>query len=344
MDLPGERVADIAMYGRSYAEWCEWFDRMFGDGKGFALEGYKKYCQEIKESPDKLFAFAKKIISAYKRFMAGELALGEASGHFVTPSTLIIDREGKMLGTDLSFDDWCKTLEPVPCGLSSQCEFAPLPPEFLENNKKVAKIFEKAYDQYREEIVTPIAKWLESAHQAYYLIDVVDVYMAGPTGYNIQQRFAESILVTLFAKKSSGLLRKLLSFLKTSVNSVYVVATKADRIHYEFRDNLRKLAEAMLERTITGLDIKTSGFYSCAATVATELTQDGAMAGRLPEDPTNICSWPAVEIPEKWPSETDCWPERNNWRSALPKFSGRDDEAPEQQGLNNLIIEMLSLK
>lgn len=348
MDLPGERVSDFPMIGRSYREWCGWFEDTFGGVSG-SSENYNEYVKDLDSCQN-----ADEAIAAYKRFIAAELSMFALS---VTPSIVKLNREGVNLkpeGAEPSLrEGYFAALEGMCFGLSKESQFVPVTLSWLEKHGKTDAFgFKKAYDSYKREVVNPIADWLSSVSQVYYFVDVLGLLSRGPEVYNSEKKFGTAVLNQFRRfEPSSPMLRVVSdvvrSFIKTSVDAVYIVAPKIDRVLPDDISSVEGLAKNMFGRFLDSLEVKETGVYCCSAVRTTEVVEDGSsyvLQGRVTDrDGTEkVCKYKPAPIPADWP-EGDKWQIGNQWPETFPKFDKREDKAPDQHGLDDLITKMLAL-
>ena len=348
LDLPGERVADFPMLGRSYREWCEWMDQAFGGVSG-SSDSYKGYCRaaaSTTELPD-LFA-------AYRRFLADEYAACSLS---LTPSTVKLGRDAVSRAGG-SADEFLANIADVPLGLDAERQFVPLPAACFEPDapcKKWLKQFERSYGAYRRAVVDPITDWLEDVNQLFYFVDVLGLLQRGPDVYNAEKAFGTQAL-RMFARPDSanflvrGLQWLLVPFLRTHVDGAHVVATKADLVLSEKnRSRLKKLAERMFGTALRnlGLDARHVGVLSCAAVRTTdEYLREKALGARLDGNSETLTTYRAADVPEDWP-EGNAWgigDARFDFQSTFPRFDRREDRPPPHLGLQDILVRMLSLQ
>ena len=164
LDLPGERVADFPMLGRSYREWCEWMGHAFGGVFG-SSDPYKAYCEAAVSATELPELFA-----AYRRFLADEYAACSLS---LTPSTVKLGRDA-VSRTGASAEEFLANIADVPIGLDAERQFVPLPPACFKSDapcKKWLKQFERGYNAYRHAVVAPIGDWLEDVNQLEERVD-----------------------------------------------------------------------------------------------------------------------------------------------------------------------------
>ena len=139
LDLPGERVADLSMAGRSFREWCEWMEDRFCGIDGFS-QHYADYASGIEAENDR-----EAILSAYKDCVSKQYADGLLT---ITPSVLKLDMTGEFkVGERVS--DYRTNIGSTCIGIDQDNQFAPLPRAYLDSDtaehRAIVKAFKKAY-------------------------------------------------------------------------------------------------------------------------------------------------------------------------------------------------------
>ena len=353
VDVPGERIADFAMKGRSYKEWCRWMQ------KESANSDYLAYVAEVdKAGPDNLEA----LFGAYRDLLSREY--GDYAP-CITPSTVKLGLNGeKRAGDPAAFR---AAIDTVPIGFidedGASWEFVPLPEKcFLKDSQWRGLVgrFEEAYDRYARKVVRPVVEWMDGAEKLIYLVDVLTLLQCGAKACDYERQYGEAAISALCPRRgnvldrmgrwASGLLWK------TRVNSVHVVATKADCVCSQVnRDNLVILADTLLGRALKCLDRKSvkSSILPCAAVCSTKERTDGrpGLQGKL-FDPDWQCERPTVKswlpssVPSVFPGSTDEWDamiEKGefNYQFAFPWFDESQICPPKHINLNVLAEAML---
>ena len=355
LDLPGERVADLSMVGRSFCNWCEWMEAKFCGVDGYSPH-YDEYVKRVKNAVD-----AREILRAYKDCVVKQYDDGLL---MITPSILKLDingdyRVGKRKG------EFRKNIESGCVGVSEDSQFAPLPSAFFKKpsagHRSIVKAFKRAYEEYKSRIVDPIAEWLSHVDKAVYLVDVLALLREGPEAYNAELSFAEQAL-RIFRRSDSanrlvrGVQRFMGAFVRTHADGVYVVATKADTVvGFINQSRMRNLALKMMKPTLSSLGLSEDQWevLSCASVLTTdEFKEEKALRARV-EVSRDESGNPIVgetqykvnDVPLDWPDSSD-WKrgdKKYDFRPTFPKFDKKSDRPPPQLGLDKLIVKLLSL-
>ena len=356
VDVPGERIADFAMKGRSYREWCRWMQ------KDSATLTFGAYLEAVKKmGPGNEAA----LLDAYRDYIAAEYANCVPC---ITPSTvkLGIDVGSKPIGGRP--EAFRAAISSVPIGFVDEkgevCQFIPLPVECFAKDSPwhdLAKKYERAYDRYVRKIVRPVVKWMAGAEKMFYLVDMLSLLQLGPKSCESERQYGEAAISALCPRRGNVFERigKWASgFLwKTRVNTMYVVATKADCVWSQAnRDNLVVLVDSLLGRSLKFIDkrqVKTD-IISCAAVCSTKERTDGisGLQGKIPPPdnpggPVQILKWKPSDVPSVLPSTSEEWKAKIdggefNYPFAFPWFDEARICPPKQLNLDVLAEAMLS--
>lgn len=345
LDLPGERIADLTMVKRTYQAWCEWMRNQFvgqSEDEG-DYASYLENARSCKTKPDLFAAYKEYLLKSYKKL-----------SNWVTPSVVKLTRDGRST-------NFLDEIQNRPLGLDENSQFVPIPSEWFDESsdrKAWVKEFTKAYNSYKEVLVAPISNWLKDVDQLVYLVDVVNILASGPEAHSVEQKFGADVL-SLFAEKKSHMLGGsikdyLAKLFMHRLSNVFLVATKSDVAQSDDRDNLRKLAKALLGKELRSVkkDITDCNFMSCASVETVKLTKDKKghefLKARVRTDSGQIetISYPLVRIPKEWPS-IDEWEEalkegKYAHYDTFPFFDKRSNVAPPHKGLDSLLTEVLS--
>ena len=355
-DIPGERVADFAMKGRSFREWSAWM------AKESPSESFRAYLDAVRASRANGDSV---IFKAYRDFLASEYA---SYSSVITPSTVKLSLSGVSSGG--SPQEFRRAIDVTPVGFVDSSgeifEFAPLPEECFESAgawRKVVSRFARAYGKYVDAVVSPLADWMRSADKLVYLVDILGLLQAGSKACEVERQYAQAAIGALCPRESNLIeraARRASRFLwRTQIRDVYVVATKADCVWSQTnRDNLVILADSLLGRPLRFLDSKRvkSAVLSCAAVSSTRERSDGSpgLQGKLANisggdsaQHAQIVKWRPSEVPSSFPESSEDWETmikegRFNYQFAFPWFDEAQMCPPRQLGLDMLADALLS--
>lgn len=232
LDIPGERVADVAtMWNASYEEWS---DSALCEYKKVNCGWYHDYLGKVEETKGDRDS----VLFAYKGFIAKHLS---RLSFFVTPSEAMLDRKGKPidengLGVNSDDRDWLSKMNDIM--------FAPIPYELRTDKKFMAcvKDFRKEYRKYKKESrVNEIKRWCETSDQVYYLVDVLGSLERGDMGYKSTK---EQVRLATVGVTDRSFLRRIFS---SNLSKFCAVATQVDRCALEDKDNQSKIKEWLNE-------------------------------------------------------------------------------------------------
>ena len=361
VDVPGERIADFAMKGRSYREWCRW---MQGEAANSSYSTYLSEVEKIGKTGQVGDAEVEVVFKAYRDFIGREY---ESFAPCITPSTVKLGINGERRG-GRSPKEFRAAIDSVPIGFTDDngvtWQFAPLPEKcFVRGSpwNQVTRRFEKAYDKYVRQIVCPVVDWMAGAEKLFYLVDMLSLLEAGAKACDSERQYGEAAISALCPRRGNVFERigKWASgFLwKTRVNTMYVVATKADCVWSQAnRDNLVVLVDSLLGRSLKFIDkrqVKTD-IISCAAVCSTKERTDGisGLQGKIPPPdnpggPVQILKWKPSDVPSVLPSTSEEWKAKIdggefNYPFAFPWFDEARICPPKQLNLDVLAEAMLS--
>jgi predicted YcjX-like family ATPase len=303
-DFPGERVADVTMIGRGYAEWS---DLMVSSIKE---DPTKKrladpFIHEIgldKLGPDAVLAEWKLTLG---RFLRDCHAI-------ITPSTFLVDEEGTMARErvvalrslkesggdidDASIRERFAALRgknqtgilgdlELPEEFAAACcsglsgkEFAPLPDMARQHAPILAKRFEEYYESYQRQVVRPFAAHLLSCHSLVFLVDLTDILGSGVQKLNDTHDMIKKMLECIDRGRGffTSLLRKTVNIGRAPlggkwgfVDRIAFVASQADKIHPLDRDKLKPLLFDLANILTKNNGPDNIEFFTCTAVNST---------------------------------------------------------------------------
>ena len=334
-DLPGERIADVPMAGRDFAEWSEVTLTRFRSDKGYE-EQASQFLSLLKE-PGSLRE--QLTVRAYKHALA-ELALRFKG--YVSPSSFLLDQHGSYAIHDSTENLVRKRF----VGLDEEHQFAPLPPDASENNPELYRTFRKRYRAYRDKIATPIAAALKRCHGLIVLVDIPMLLTGGVGMYNDNKQMITGLLNVL--NPGQGRTRAILNRLgeallphqwrPSAITRLAFAAGKVDRVHPMDRDRVLHLLKRMVRQPAEDIDGAKVGFWNCCAVKSTEAISDTERRlcavlddGHADEERKYTVS----EVPEDWPLSWE--PGTYSFPSVRPKVPQRIDSPPRQQNLDRIL-------
>ena len=317
VDIPGERLADFAMGGRTYDAWSDALLAILS-ADGPARPMAADYFAALDRSP--LDAAA--VVTAYKRVLARYTRAGLP---MVTPSTFLVSPTGAYPTGDeplAALMDEDRLVARGVTGTDAAHEFAPLTAAARAANPPLAATFAAAFEAYRSTVCDGLWADFARCDNLLVLVDAAAVLEGGPMVYDATRHAVEQALSYLDPGHTPGTLAldalvKLVTLRHLNVAKVGrlgVVATKADAVHSENRARLLHLTEQMTSDLTTAVamrrKLKVSTFY-CAAVNA---TTDGAtypnVRGWVRPDDAAAAEYRELrssEVPTHWPPES-AWP------------------------------------
>ncbi|NLV92247.1 MAG: YcjX family protein [Firmicutes bacterium] len=314
LDLPGERIMDLSMYGSSYRTWSR------GILRRLQLE------EEYREPAEAYLRLAARpttseavLIEAYRQLLR-RLFCGYRP--MITPSTYLLPAKTD----DLTAIPQRGVFDQTFVGLGPDSQFAPLPERTLSQNRDLEKRFTQRYNAYVREIVRPMANFLRGCDSLVILVDVATVLAGGVSSYHGCRELLGEIIGALKPGDSglpSYVLREgtrltgdivpgadsLLRLAIPHINRVAFVATQVDRVHERERQKLAGLLKDMTYDLIDARKEQSWGlqvdWFACAAVASTDSKQNGMIQARLQEDKLDnvIVNYTTTPVPEYWPED-----------------------------------------
>jgi predicted YcjX-like family ATPase len=364
-DFPGERVADVTMFDKSFAEWSDTVIRGLNNDPHKAAAAEPFFEKTSKSEPT-----ADGIVDAWKLTL-GDLILNCHA--LITPSTFLIDadkgqtamerirvaRKANQKGSDDKVS--AQELKTVGCsGLPGQ-EFAPLPVSLRNSAFDITRRFSEAYEKYQERIVRPFAKNLLCCHALIFLVDISDVLGSGVQKLNDTEEIIEKLMEWIergrgflksMCRGAADLFGTIIGGKWGFTDRIAFVASKADKIHDCDRNSLELLLRDLSIRASRGLGPSDVGRFLCKSVNSTisrdgrilqgrpiRIYKDGKLA-RLPADADEI-DVSVPELPREWPDRWD--PEAYQFTDFHPKIPAAHRKPPEQAGLDAILRFALDL-
>lgn len=344
-DLPGERLADAAMLGRSYTEWSDHLLAFVHNDTP-----YRMCCEPFLQSLSQPFD-ENAVLTAYKRSLANLILSFKP---LVSPSTFLLDTKGSVARST----DAAELASTRLAGLEPGAEFAPLPASMREANPEVTARFAVRFDRYRAEVVVPFLQALRSCHSLIVLVDVPMVLAAGVGMYDDNRQILRDLFNVLdpgessFERVGRHLAKVFLPHdLRPGwITRVAFVAPKADLVHPADRDRLEGLLRRMVGKLAENRDGLKYRYFNAAAVVSTKVLpyETGRMfvgipyrdadGRRLPPGPEQ--RFTVSELPDDWPRDWSAG--QFTFPEVYPAIPTRKDCPPEQVNLDRVFDFVLN--
>jgi predicted YcjX-like family ATPase len=343
-DLPGERIADAAMLGRTFAEWsAHHLHRIESDAQ------YLAHCAEYLEAARRPGATEAELLSAYRLALA-RLVLSYKP--LISPSAFVLDARGGCARRGTAEELAAARLS----GASADAQFCPLPPERCAPGDPVFAAFAARFESYTRELVEPTLAAFRSCSALVILLDVTTVLMGGAGFYNDTQQMVGDLFDALDPGERPvfGALARRLS--KTFVPHAWrpgwitraaFVAPKADLVHPDDRDTVLRLLRDMVEpraRDCTGLTWECFNVASVCSAQERRAGGPRAMRGFLLRGPDGRVrkepgeaedQYTVSQPPDGWPLHH--WPAHEYlFPEVFPRVPARRDYPPDHLGLDAL--------
>ncbi len=340
-DLPGERLADAAMLGRSYAEWSDYvLDRLNNDTP--ARTCCEPFLQALTaDAPDEAG-----LIGRYRLSLANLIL---SLKPFVSPSTFLLDTKGTLAQRRTAAELAADRLS----GLDG-AEFAPLPAGLRAKRQEIAGLFAARFERYKTEVVQPFLLALKSCTSLVVLVDVM-MLLAGGVGMYDDNR---QILKDLFDVLDPG--ENLIGSVGRHLSNVFLprqwrpgwitrvafVAPKLDLVYPTDRDRTLSLLKRMVGKMADNRDGLTHRYFNMSAVVSTRQMPGGEGERVMVAVPSRDADgrrihrgaeqrFPVSAVPDDWPAD---WPAgRFAFPEVYPLIPTRKDYPPDQINLDAVL-------
>ena len=341
-DLPGERLADAAMLGRTYAQWSDHILTTVRDDTP-----YRTCCVpflDVVLAPNPSEA---DLVRAYKVSLANLIL---AFKPLVSPSTFLLDAAGTAARPDTP-ENLAATRH---AGLGPSSEFVPLPESLRTANPALAATFTARFAAYRDQVVVPFLHALRSCHALIVLVDVTTLLAAGVGMYDDNRAILRDLFHVLdpgenLAERVGRHVAKVLlphEWRPGWITRVAFVAPKLDLVHPADRDRVLGLLRRMVGKLAENREGLRAEFFNCAAVVSTKVLPgaegERALVGvpyrsgdgkRVPPGAEHRFAVSAV--PDDWP--LDWRPGRFVFPEVYPLVPARKDCPPDQINLDRVL-------
>ena len=340
-DMPGERLADAAMFGQSYAQWSDHWHRYTADDahQRAASAGFLDTlaCSPVVEAA---------LIDAYRLALA--TAVGEHYKPFVTPSSFLLDAAGGVAHGDTPAEIAAGRF----VGTGEATQFVPLPVAVRAAHPELTERFARHYQTYQREMVGPYLESLSRCHSLIVMVDVVEMLRSGVAMANDGRQMVrdlmrviepgESVLGTALRRLSEAVLQHRPRW----VSRIAFVAPKIDLVHPADRDRVLHLMRkhvGSLAQDHDGLECR---FFVASAVVSTKSMPGGeasrvmrglpyrdADGAKIPRGVEQ--QFPVSTVPEEWPST---WrPGDYSFPEVYPVLPAYQGYPPDQIGLDRVL-------
>ncbi len=297
LDLPGERIADVAMViHKDYEEWSDHLlDHLSQDTFG------REVVAQFRTAAASPGTGARDVVLAYRLALA-RLIL--AYKPLISPSVFFLDRTGN-LARDA---DETKLVESRRCGLDEEREFAPLPRDLRDANPELTGEMQRHYREYRKEVVLPLFRDLMSAQSLVVLIDIPSMLMAGDQRFWDERQIVVDLLRAMCSDTNSARILRTLR-LKSSLKRVAFVASKSDLVlEDDLRDGrllalLRSMNTRAAQQIWPSVEVR---WFTCSACVSTRPgSRPNTLVGQTQPGPytseRHSAEVQVSRLPEEWP-------------------------------------------
>lgn len=340
-DLPGERIADAAMLGRTFAEWSALRLKQLEDDTS-----YRTHCAEYLGTIRRPDATEADLLGAYRLALARLLLSYKP---LISPSTFRLDAHGSAVRHG-SAEEIAAARH---TGTDAESQFCPLPADRCVPGDPLYRTFGARFERYQKEVVAPAVSGFLDCTALVVLTDATMVLAGGTGFYNDSLQVTRELFDVLTPGESlwhrieRTALKALLprALWRNWVTRVAFAAPKIDLVHPDDRDRVPHLLKRMLGRIAgdcTGL--KYDFFNVSAVASARALPAEGdvrPMTGMLLRGPDGrvqprgpemryTVSVPPHDWPQEWPADEYRFPE------VYPRVSARRDIPPDHLGLDDL--------
>lgn len=312
IDYPGEWLLDLSMINTSFERWCEqrvsWLENLDDEDANI----YLKLLEEDSLNPNYLASKYHELL--YK--LKDKNYTNITPGRFIMPSDLKND--------------------PI-------LTFAAI----KNKNATYAKIFEKNYIKYTEDIVKNIQlKYFKGFHRQIILIDVIKALQNGYKCYEDMHKGLDTI-VSLYDHKKHSFLRKLFT---PTIKKVIFAAGKCDLVSSSQHQNYKVLLQQMVHKYMENLqfnDIKTSShvFAAVKSTITVKRQLQGktvSVVRGVNSDTSQLKDHYPGEMPFSFPNADEWNAQDYNYKTMLPsKKQYKLNEAFEHINMDEIINELI---
>ena len=333
LDVPGERVADFAMFNRSYEDWCRELTRA-RQGVAGGTSSFDRYMEKVSRASN-----VDEIKDAFFEFV---LDRHVHNSTLIYPSSILLTLSGEKTSRQADTSELKR--ESIPF-FQGDGFFAPLPEAFFHDKTKkgIVKAFSKAYKQYCiDSGLNEVCGWLETANKVYYLLDVFSILMSGKEREDdMRSHIRETLKV--FGRREGNIISRAYNgfvdfLMRSRASEIYLVGTQIDRASKSQRNNIKKLLDNEFGSILKmpELEGKFCDIKTCAAICFGQSDGDDLEMSykRSAHDETIYeAKKVANEVPTKFPENYSYIEDENDERQkkyaypySQPRFCGREEK------------------
>jgi uncharacterized protein len=336
-DLPGERLADAAMFNSTYAEWADHW-HTYATQDRHQQEAFEPFLTAL-STPGTTEAA---LIDSYRYSLARSIVTFKP---FVSPSAFYLDTQGTLPTGE--------TAEAIMtaryCGRSAEQQFVPLNAAYRAANPELTARFEQAFAEYQTAIIEPTIAAIARCHSLIVIVDVLELLQSGVGMANDNRQMIRDLFRAIqpgegtFGKLQRWVSEALIQHRPRHVNRVAFVVPKADLIHPTDRDRLLHLLQRFignLHLDFEGLETRfyvVSSILSTSALPVNDSTRQivgvpyrDANGQRIPRGAPQTLS--TMALPTDWPpnwsagewSFPQVYPQMPNFHAMPPDHLGLD--------------------
>ena len=350
LDVPGERVADFAMFHRSYEGWCRELTRASRMVAG-GTSPFDRYMATVSRASN-----VNEIKDAFFEFVRDRHVHNST---LIYPSSILLTLSGEKTVKQADASDLKR--ESIPF-FKDDGFFAPLPEAFFydKTKKGIVKAFSKAYKQYCiDSGLNEVCGWLETANKVYYLLDVFSILMSGKEREDdMRSHIRETLKV--FGRREGNIISRAYNgvvdiLMRSRVSEIYLVGTQIDRASKSQRDNIKKLLNNEFGSILTmpELEGKFCDIKTCAAICFGQSDGDDLEMSykRSAHDETIYeAKKVANEVPTKFPENYSYIEDENDERQkkyaypySQPRFCGREEKVYDHVSFNEIVETIFTI-
>ena len=345
LDVPGERVADFAMFRRSYEGWCRELARARRMVAG-GVSSFDRYMDRASRASS-----VDEIKDAFFEFV---LDRHVNNSTLIYPSSILLTLSGEKTSRHEDASELKRDGIPF---FQGDGFFAPLPESFFHDKAKkgIVKAFSRAYRQYCiDSGLNEVCGWLETANKVYYLLDVFSILMSGKDREEDMRRHICETLKVFGRREDENIISRAYNgvvdiLMRSRAAEIYLVGTQIDRASRSQRDNIKKLLDNEFGSILKMPELagKFCAIKTCAAICFGQSDGDNLEMSykRSAHDETTYeAKKIANEVPTKFPENYSYIEDGNDPRQkkyaypySQPRFCGRKEKVYDHLGFDRIV-------